>query len=102
VDVGGEIVLILDRPEELEERSEASGYDIPASEPQKEKARDGLSRLRRGRDELLARVSGHRFQAVTVLVRHGRQHELLVHRRAPAVVAAHAHLPVVEIERDVV
>ena len=32
VDVGGETVRVFGRPEELAERLEASGYDIPASE----------------------------------------------------------------------
>ncbi len=32
VDVGGETVRVFRRPEELAERLEASGYDIPASE----------------------------------------------------------------------
>lgn len=32
VDVGGETVRVFGRPEELAERQEASGYDIPASE----------------------------------------------------------------------
>jgi hypothetical protein len=32
VDVGGETVRLFGRPEELAERLEASGYDIPASE----------------------------------------------------------------------
>ncbi len=32
VDVGGETVRVFGRPEELPERLEASGYDIPASE----------------------------------------------------------------------
>ena len=32
VDVGGETVCVFGRPEELAERLEASGYDIPASE----------------------------------------------------------------------
>jgi hypothetical protein len=34
VDVGGETVRVFGRPEELAERLEASGYDIPASEIQ--------------------------------------------------------------------
>ena len=34
VDVGGETVRVFGRPEELAERLEASGYDIPASEVQ--------------------------------------------------------------------
>ena len=34
VDVGGETVRVFDRPEELAERLEARGYDIPASEVQ--------------------------------------------------------------------
>jgi uncharacterized Zn finger protein len=34
VDVGGETVRVFGRPEELAERLEASGYDIPASELQ--------------------------------------------------------------------
>jgi hypothetical protein len=32
VEVGGETVRVFGRPEELAERLEASGYDIPASE----------------------------------------------------------------------
>ena len=32
VDVGGETVRVFGRPEELAERLETSGYDIPASE----------------------------------------------------------------------
>ena len=32
VDVGRETVRVFDRPEELAERLEASGYDIPANE----------------------------------------------------------------------
>src|ERR1700751_275415 len=32
VDVGGETVRVFGRPEELAERLEAGGYDIPASE----------------------------------------------------------------------
>jgi len=32
VDVGGETVRVFGRPEELAERLEASGYDIPANE----------------------------------------------------------------------
>jgi hypothetical protein len=32
VDVNGETVRVFGRPEELAERLEASGYDIPASE----------------------------------------------------------------------
>ena len=34
VDVGGETVRVFGRPEELAERLEASGYDIPATEVQ--------------------------------------------------------------------
>ena len=34
VDVGGETVRVFGRPEELAERLETSGYDIPASEIQ--------------------------------------------------------------------
>ena len=34
VDVGGETVRVFGRPEELAERLEAAGYDIPASEVQ--------------------------------------------------------------------
>jgi hypothetical protein len=34
VDVGGETVRVFGRPEELAERLEASGYDIPNRGPQ--------------------------------------------------------------------
>jgi hypothetical protein len=34
VDIGGETVRVFGRPEELAERLEAAGYDIPASEVQ--------------------------------------------------------------------